>query len=797
VPRAKYISILLIPIAALAADSWAYRKPESPAVPAVTHRGWARGAIDQFILSRIEQNGLAPAPAADKRTLIRRATFDLIGLPPTPDEIDAFVADVSTNAFEKVIERLLQSPHYGERWARHWLDVVRYTDSFDSRGIGGEADVPEAYRYRDWVVNAFNRDLPYNEFIVQQIAGDILATNIPGTFDPQKVIATGVYVLGEWGTGDADKEKMLTDIVDDQVDLTSRAFLGLTVACARCHDHKFDPISMQDYYGMAGIFFSSHILPSPGAKTAGSPVLRIPLASREELERRKQEEKRLEELVATLPAAQLTNVAKNIHGKSGVHALQNGSRMGTPSLTANLNDKEAKFITITMPPRSIAVHPSPKAGIAVAWKSPVAGRVKISGRVADADGNCGNGIDWAVHYRTNKIASGAIDNGGSAIIPEKEIEVQSGELVRLIISPKGEYSCDTTVVELQVGSWKLTHDLLSAFESDTPSDMWFTYDLGPKAPGLPPIPVAHGLQEGGTPKSAYEGIADARIHLRGRYDKLGEVTPRRFPSVLAGEAPPRKLTGSGRLELARWIASPDNPLTARVMANRIWQHHFGEGIVRTPNNYGKLGSAPTHPELLDYLAIEFVKSGWSIKAMHRAIMLSATWQQSSAPRPEVLKADPDNLLFARMNRRRMESEVIRDSLLAVANRLDRTMGGPAARALETPRRTMYIMTVRSERATFQCLFDAADANTIAEKRNVSTVAPQALFLMNHLFALEQADALAKRVPETDRIPWLYRTLYGRLPSDGELNLGRVAAQDSSWADYCHVLLCANEFVYVD
>jgi hypothetical protein len=200
---------------------------------------------------------------------------------------------------------------------------------------------------------------------------------------------------------------------------------------------------------------------------------------------------------------------------------------------------------------------------------------------------------------------------------------------------------------------------------------------------------------------------------------------------------------------------------------------------------------------LDYLALEFIKSGWSIKAMHRAIMLSATWQQSSAPRPDVLKSDPDNLLFARMNRRRMESEVIRDSLLAVANRLDRTMGGPAARALETPRRTMYIMTVRSERATFQCLFDAADANTIAEKRNVSTVAPQALFLMNHTFALEQADALAKRASETHRIPWLYRTLYGRSPSDTELSLGVAAVQHSSWADYCHVLLCANEFVYVD
>ena len=774
---------------------WAYRKPEPQAVPAVSEADWPRNGIDHFILKRIEEKGLSPVPAADKRTLIRRATFDLIGLPPTPEEIAAFLADTSTNAFTKVIERLLTSPHYGERWARHWLDVVRYTDSFDSRGTGGEGDVAEAYRYRDWVVNAFNRDLPYDQFISEQIAGDILATNAPGKFDPDKLIATGVYVIGEWGTGDADKEKMLTDIVDDQVDLTSRAFLGLTVACARCHDHKFDPISMQDYYGMAGFFFSSHILPNPGVKTAGSPVLRIPLASREELERRKQEEQRLEALVMTLPAAQLTNLAKNIHGKTGVHALQNGARSGTPSLTANLNDKEVKFITITMPPRSIAVHPSPKAGVAVTWKSPVSGRVKITGRVADADGNCGNGIEWALHYQTNKISSGTINNGGSASIPEREIEVQSGELVRLVILPKGEYSCDTTVVELQVDSWRLSADLLVAFEKGEPSEVWSAYDLGPKPPGLPPVPVAHGLQEGGTPKSAYEGIADARVHLRGRYDNLGEVVPRRFPEILAKEIP--KLTGSGRLQLARWIASPENPLTARVMVNRIWQHHFGDGIVRTPNNYGKLGSPPTHPELLDHLALEFIKSGWSIKAMHRAIMLSATWQQSTIPDPEVLRADPENLLFTRMNRRRLESEAIRDSLLFVGNRLDRSVGGRAIRAFEAPRRTLYIMTIRSERATFQCLFDAADANTIAEKRNVSTVAPQALFLMNHPFALEQADALARRAPEKDRIPWLYRMLYGREPSNTEVRLGLAAAESSSWADYCHVLLCANEFVYVD
>src|SRR5687768_14107904 len=318
-----------------ARTAWQYQKPQDPAVPEVKNAGWCKSAVDRFILARLESKGLAPAGPADKRTLIRRATIDLTGLPPTPEEVEAFVADNSADAFAKVVDRLLASPAYGERWGRHWLDVVRYTDSFDSRGTGGEGDVAEAYRYRDWVVNAFNRDLPYDRFITEQIAGDILATNTPGKFDPQKLIATGVYVIGEWGTGDADKEKMLTDIVDDQVDLTSRAFLGMTVACARCHDHKFDPITMEDYYGMAGIFFSSHILPNPGVKTAGSPVLRIPLASREELEERKKEEDRLQALAAASPGAPMTKVARNIHGKTGVHALQNDKGAGTPSLTVN------------------------------------------------------------------------------------------------------------------------------------------------------------------------------------------------------------------------------------------------------------------------------------------------------------------------------------------------------------------------------------------------------------------------------------------------------------------------------
>ena len=955
--------------------TWAFRLPQTPPLPKVRNEAWVKSSIDRFILKRLEEKNLSPAPLADKRTLIRRATFDLIGLPPTVEEVNTFLADTSTNAFATLIDRLLASPHYGERWARHWLDVVRYTDSFDARGIGGEADVPESYRYRDWVVNAFNRDLPYDEFIMQQIAGDILATNGP-VFDPQKLIATGVYVIGEWGTGDADKEKMLTDIVDDQVDVTGRAFLGVTLACARCHDHKFDAISTRDYYAMAGIFFSSHILPNPGAKTAGSPVLRIPLASPAEVAARKQREERIKELERQIETttdeqvsdfarrelretqrylaaaaeyhrsqdhvsnirsfaeqngvraeilrfwlsylgndqlALLTKQVKKVAGKDGLDALQIEGK-DNPSVTANSTDEPVSFVTITLPPRTLAVHPSPKGGVAAAWRSPIAGAVEIRSRTIDADDKCGNGIEWQLNHRSGReakqLATGKLDNGAKAESPTTNATVAVGDLIELVVLPRGAYECDTTVIDLDVSEtsgskrkWNLTREIVPSLHAGNPhadalgnSEVWHFYDAGAETRKIPApdsllakwvanpddtniiksiataltsgkietnalnggleqaykelsdprrsvgqevrkdsfifrsevqshlgalkgelaelkknqtatFPVAHGFQESGTPKSAYEGFHDTKVHVRGRYDRLGDIVPRAFPRLLAGFDQRRIDDGSGRLQLARWVASAENPLTARVMVNRLWQHHFGEGVVRTPNNYGKLGTPPTHPELLDYLGTEFVKSGWSIKAMHRATMLSATYQQLSVPNPETLRADPENQLFGRMNRRRLEAEMLRDSLLTVAGKLDTAQGGSAVRDLNSNRRTLYVMTIRSDRATYQALFDAPDPTTIAESRAVSTVAPQALFLLNHPFALAQTRELAARAMQVGptelegKIKWLYETLYSRAPTEQEVNIGRTAlgdvADQPAWERYCQILLCANEFVYID
>lgn len=941
--------------------SWAFRKPIDPPIPPVKNEKWVKTSVDPFILSRLEQKGLTPTVAATKRQLIRRATFDLTGLPPTPSEIETFLVDDSAEAYARLVDRLLDSPQYGERWARHWLDVVRYTDSLDSRGSGSEGDISEAYRYRDWVVQSLNSDLPFNEFIMQQFAGDLLPGR-DGGFNTNGVIATGVMAIGEWGTGDADKDKMLTDIVDDQIDVTGRAFLGITLACARCHDHKFDPIPTEDYYSLAGIFFSSHIVARPGDKTAGTPVIRVPLASAAELAGRKAREEKIAALDKELEGikdaylnALITNTVEhaaeyieaaraktnsahlnarvleqwvqylgfgdvallsrpvsNVQGKEGLHAwIPQGK--DNPSVTVNATDHQIDFLTIKLPAKTVAVHPSPADAVVIGWKAPVAGKISVRGKVTDVDKECGNGIEWRLQTRGStrrQLAGGSVENGGGKLFDElRDVEMAAGDFVELLILPKGDYSCDSTAVELEVSNgervWNLTSDIVPNPHAGNPhSGVWHFYDgagqrppqdlpaesllakwlanpkedaelaakfqtslaeqlktaaardeksefakknpdnkvfrllanprggfwaglradianvpetervhakevaaqlqeLRSKAPA--PLPVAHALQEGGVPTSVHEGVKDAHIHIRGRYDRLGPVVPRRFPRLLAGDERERITEGSGRIQLARWLASPENPMTARVMVNRIWQHHFGEGIVRTPNNFGKLGTPPTHPELLDHLAHRFVESGWSIKTMHRLMMLSATYQQSSIVNEKTMAADPANELFGRFNRQRLEAEAIRDSLLASGGNLDLRSGGKSARELTMPRRTLYLTTIRSERSDYRALFDAADASAIVEKRITSTVAPQALFLLNNNFTLGQVKAVTERMnreasaKSEARIDWLYEHLFGRPASEEErkLALRFVDATPESWEAYTQALLSSNEFVYVD
>jgi mono/diheme cytochrome c family protein len=630
---------------------WAFQ-PVRRAPPPSTPR--AGSAIDAFILAGLAEHGLTPAAPADRRVLIRRATFDLTGLPPTPEDVDAFLADRSPDAFAKVVDRLLASPAYGLRWARHWLDVVRYADYHDGNPKARTASCEplEAWRYRDWVVRAFDRDLPYDQFIRHQIAGDLLPAPGGGDFYADGLIATTFLTNGSWDRGDADKEKMVSDMVDDQIDTVGKAFLGLTLGCARCHDHKFDPVSQADYYALAGIFYSTHILHDIGTKGGEYTLNRVPLANRDYLARRDRQLHRLGELKARLAAP----------------------------------DK----------------------------KSPNA-------------------------------------EGRDALSRER----------------------DRLQIEL-----------------------------------LPAPPLAEAAQEGGTRGGLFPKIQDVPLHIRGTYTRLGPVVPRRMPAFFAGIRQPTIAKGSGRRELADWVASADNPLAARVIVNRIWQGHFGTGLVNTPNNFGMLSEPPSHPALLDWLAARFIDDGWSVKALHRRIMLSDAYRRSGAVPRDQLVRDPDNRWLGRFAPRRLEAEAIRDAVLSVAGRLDPAAGGPALADPNTTRRALYVQTARWDRSNFATLFDAANPDASEEKRNVSTVAPQALFLLNHDFALtlagHLAERLAREVPgdESARIRRAFLLLFARPPTAEEVALARQilsrpGKEGAAWRDLAHVLLCSNEMVYLD
>jgi hypothetical protein len=578
---------------------WSFQPVANPAPPKVQNQTWAKTPLDQFILAQLEANNLRPVDAADKRTLIRRAYFDLIGLPPTPDEVEAFLNDKSPEAFAKVVDKLLASPHYGERWGRHWLDVARYGEdqahSFQPRLY------PNGFRYRDWVVKAFNDDLPYDRFIKEQIAADLL--DEPDRLE--RLPALGFFALGPVYYGDAKK----LDQYDDRIDTLTRGFLGLTVACARCHDHKFDPIATKDYYALAGII-------------ASTEYEEVPLVSKEE-------------------------------------------------------------------------------------------------------------VDAAIKAQTDE---------------EKKKKVP------------------------------------------------------------PKYPFVHAVKEGKP--------TTLKVHLRGNPATLGDDAPHRFLSVLVPHDAPAFTKGSGRLELAEAIASKNNPLTARVMVNRIWLHHFGRGLVRTSSNFGALGERPTHPELLDYLASRFMASGWSIKALHREIMLSATYQLGSRYDARDAEIDGDNKFLWRMNRRRLEVEPWRDAMLAVSGKLDATLGGTPTNLADADncRRTLYGAVSRHDLNPLLRLFDFPDPNVTCEERTVTTVPLQQLFVLNDEFMVRNAKALAARLAEAkkddeSRIREAFLLLYGRPATDRDVKLGLafLAAKGAGkggetltrWEQYAQVLLSANEFLYVD
>ncbi len=672
---------------------WAWKAPVRPPVPRVRGAGWVRNPVDVFVAARREAAGLPPAAPAGREQLIRRATFALIGLPPTPQEIDAFVEDPSPDAWEKAIDRLLSSPAYGERWGRHWLDLARFAES---NGFEFDEARPDAWRYRDYVIRAFNEDSPYDRFALEQLAADEL---FPG--DREALVATGFNLLGPDMTDAADQAERRQNTLNDMTDTAALVFLGLTVGCARCHDHKFEPISQRDYYRLQAFF------------TPAQFRLDLPIAADAERAAHEKALGRYNERVAPLREAV--------------------ARLEAPARQKLYEQKLARLSDDAR-----AAHRTPAARRTAAQKETVAKTARL-------------------------------------------LVVNPLEVLRALGKEDAARHR-----ELQ--------EQLRAFDSLRPA----------------PLPVAMGLRDG--------PAARTFVLERGARGSPGDEVRPGFPAILLPGHKEAPATGR-RAALARWVAARDNPLTARVLVNRLWQHHFGRGLVPTPSDFGTRGDRPTHPELLDWLAVEFMESGWSVKRMHRLLLTSATYVQSSRAAPGVRTRDPDNALLARKGLVRLEGEIIRDALLALGGRLDRRMGGPGVfpplpaemakgftgwKASPDPRdhgrRSVYVFARRNLRFPFLEAFDAPDSNLSCPKRERSTTAPQALALLNAEDVAAAARGLAARLERAagsadERIALAYRLVLGRRPTGEESALAREFLSSSPLSEFCRALFNLNEFVY--
>ncbi len=788
-------------------EFWSFRPLRPVTPPAVTGESWIRSPIDRFILARLESAQLRPALPADKKVLIRRATLDLTGLPPTEEEIRAFVEDKSPRAFEKLVDRLLASPRYGERWGRHWLDVARYADS---TGADEDYRYPHAWRYRDYVIEAFNKDLPFNEFIRQQIAGDLLPSHDGKDVNVDGIVATGFLALGPKLVAEQDKVKMFYDIVDEQIEVTSKAFLGLSIACARCHDHKFDPISTKDYYSLASIFASTKQLSQiegTVSKLYFAPLAPKAIAEQYQAHQAKVEGKQKE--IDAVVAAEARKYRERLAPRMADYMMaarrvyMGGAEVTKVAAEASLDAavlgrwvnylKPTKERRIHLEPwyqarpeslKEVAEHYQQEYLSVAAYRQKAQDEWKISAEAAKARGEKPPAAPRFL-AGDNRFFTEVGAAKGPFGLPEKEPEQ--------VFSQESRHKWSALKAELEL--------------------------IRQTAPPEPPFACA--VAEG-------EPV-EQRVFHRGNPDAKGDAVPKAFPVVLAGEQQPVIAQGSGRRELAEWITSPANPLPARVMVNRIWQGHFGQGIVRTPNNFGIVGERPTHPELLEWLANEFVTQGWSVKKMHRLIMLSSAYQMSSEVTDEKHEKDPENRLLSRFSMRRMSVEEIRDSLLQLDGTLDPTMGGTlqsgegtdnefsdARKSLhpdKTKRRTVYLPLRRSNLSTLLTLFDFGDGTTSTDIRSETNVAPQALFMMNSNFVAERSQSLAGKLlksytSDTDRIDRAWWAVLGRLPEPQEKTaameyIRKFPAKSSddqarmlAWSSYCRALIASSDFIYV-
>lgn len=757
---------------------WSYQPVRKPEAPPVKNAAWARGAIDRFILAKLEQRGLTPVREADRRTWIRRVTLDLTGLPPTPEEVAAFRDDPGADAYEKVVDRLLASPRYGERWARYWLDVARYSDDV----LFGKT--PNFYLYRDWVVRALNEDMPYDLFVKAHFAADLL----PGQDTKKLLPALTMFV-------DAPTE--FTE--DDRVDVTTRGFLGMTVACAQCHDHKYDPIPTKDYYSLLGIFRSTQYREVPLAEPAVVDNFRIHQDAVDQQEREIKEflateSRQLADVFAALSSRYLMAVWK-VLGPSGQDAAAVANQ---DKLDAELLQRWVRYIRT----------PGKQHPFLRTWE-----RLLQEGAPEERMRQESSAFQTLVAqvFREHHL----VDEYNNVLKYGAKTGRELGDVVGRTM-PRDRYmlwqelgadgnprASDAVPDAREDGVLNFRGDkvlrfLPAAFRDHISAMRARLAELKREVP--PPYPYLSVIEDSPKP-------ANLRVFIRGNAQNLGEEAPRAFLSVLRDVAPEPFTKGSGRLQLAEAIASPRNPLTARVMVNRVWEHHFGYGLVRTPSNFGQTGDRPAHPELLDYLASRFVEQGWSLKKLHREIVLSSVYRLSGEMAKANYAADPDNRMHWRFARRRLDAEGLRDSLLFVSGTLDEKMGGPAT-PLDSPenrRRTVYGKISRNILDPMLTLFDFPNPNQHAEQRIPTTVPLQRLFLLNSPLIMQQGAALAARldrehlVDPAKRIARVYELLFQRAPAAAEMEQGMAYVADGgeSWSRYAQVLLASNEFLYGD
>ncbi len=828
-----------------AAGHWAFRPPKNPPLPPVRDTGWPRSPVDRFVLAALESHGLKPAAPADRRTLLRRATLDLTGLPPSNEECEAFLHDDSPDAFARVVDRLLASPRYGERWGRHWLDVARYSDTKGYVFYYEESQFVQPHHYRDWVVDALNRDLPYNRFLELQIAADRLVDDghpraehlHASTVDPDAaggapdVAAMGFLTLGRRFLGNPH------DIIDDQLDVVIRGTQGLTIGCARCHDHKFDPIPTADYYALYGIFQSSReqvvplvARPSPDSATTFGQA-------REYLEFERELQARVQKLETTFKAAS-DQVADRLRAKSGEYLKRVVHQDALGAVGANvrpapddinpynvrqwdhyLSTKRRQFHPVFTPLFAFMdldgnrwEQDSP--ALAHRFASAQAQGPSVNPRVASLFTNTPASLD-EVAERYGRLLAGvhqewraAVDDANSrkASAPTRLADPAAEELRQVLYGTDAPVLVPAgSIVELDVHLYFDDPNRVALSRLQMEVEQWAN-----GAPGAPPLALI--LADRPTP-------ANARIFKRGDPAKPQDEVPHRFLQAVSNSQTPVFSGGSGRLDLAHAITDPMNPLTARVMVNRVWAHHFGVGLVATPSDFGVRSEPPSHSELLDWLACRFVHEGWSLKQLHRLILLSSTYQQAATPASDpttVARVDPGNRLLGHFPRQRLDFEVLRDSMLAASGELDLAAGGRSF-DLETnpvvPRRTIYGRVDRKFVPAALRAFDFANPDTHAPQRHTTTVPQQALYLLNSDWIMDRAKAVAHRVlaagdspGAAERVTRLYSFVHQRPPSDREQALG-LAFLNPGGADpdstvptleqLAQVLLFSNEFSFVE